>query len=80
MVIPTARAVGSRYNVPGLLALDSAPNVLVLFFSSTSESFLHTVSGIVTGSSKFTLSRLNDPRGNFVPFTLLRLQNSPVGP
>lgn len=73
MVIPISKAAGSRYNVPSLLALDSAPNVLVLVFSSTSESFLHTVSDIVTGSSKFTLSWLNDPRGNFVPLSLERL-------
>lgn len=73
MVSPISRAAGSRYNVPSLLALDSAPNVLVLFFSSTSESLLHTVSDIVTGSSEFPLSRLNDPRGNFVPLFLVRL-------
>lgn len=35
MVTPTSRAAGSRYSEPSLLALDSAPNVLVLFFASS---------------------------------------------
>lgn len=48
----------------GLFALDCAVNVLVLFFSSTSESFLHAEGSIVIGGSEFTLlAQLNDPRG-----------------
>lgn len=54
-VIPTSRGAGFRYTMPWLFALDSALNTLVLFFISTSGSFVHTIGAVVTGSPKFTL-------------------------